>query len=262
VVVITCNPTNNVKSFTTHHTDDERLKPARDLLMSLYPDIDCHNLSFGDIRNELIAINPTSIDHIRRVHEVEIEFWKHSQDTRVDSSDKILGFDCGGHQWVCEVAFPCGTLPEPNLKDIQYIERLIDLIEKNQLTAHFPIEQRWSTASSGLLSPAYHTDLNHLFTWVGIIMYLSLHDQQKRDLVTQSFQKYKDCYSVNLWDEFKVKEHWPKMEFPDDEQARQRLYKRIHQSYPTHQIISLRKELDPKEILSNPFISYLFSEHK
>lgn len=29
-------------------------------------------------------------------------------------SDEILGFDCGGQQWVLETAFPAGTQQQPD----------------------------------------------------------------------------------------------------------------------------------------------------
>lgn len=56
-----------------------------------------------------------------QVNNAEAEFWRRSQGTRVDYSDKILGFECGGQQWVNEVSFPVGTLDEPNGKDLDYM---------------------------------------------------------------------------------------------------------------------------------------------
>lgn len=37
-----------------------------------------------------------------------------SEGTRVGWSDELLGFDCGGQQWVLEVAFPAGTVEQPD----------------------------------------------------------------------------------------------------------------------------------------------------
>ena len=42
--------------------------------------------------------------------QAEAEFWRRSEGYRVGWTDQILGFDCGGEQWVLEVAFPTGTL--------------------------------------------------------------------------------------------------------------------------------------------------------
>lgn len=44
----------------------------------------------------------------------------------MDFSDRILGFECGGQQWVNEVCFPVGTLKEPNGKDLDYMVRSND----------------------------------------------------------------------------------------------------------------------------------------
>ena len=41
--------------------------------------------------------------------QAEADFWKRSEGYRTGWSDEILGFDCGGEQWVLEVAFPTGT---------------------------------------------------------------------------------------------------------------------------------------------------------
>lgn len=42
--------------------------------------------------------------------QAEAEFWRRSEGYRIGWSDDILGFDCGGKQWVLEVSFPTGTL--------------------------------------------------------------------------------------------------------------------------------------------------------
>lgn len=43
-------------------------------------------------------------DWVAAVNQAEAEFWKLSSGTRVGWSDEILGFDCGGQQWVLEVS--------------------------------------------------------------------------------------------------------------------------------------------------------------
>lgn len=58
---------------------------------------------------------------VGQVNAAEVEFWRRSQGTRVDYSDRILGFECGGQQWVNEVSFPVGTLKEPDGRDLEYM---------------------------------------------------------------------------------------------------------------------------------------------
>ena len=52
--------------------------------------------------------------HLRlhRLHTVqaEAEYWKGKEGYERGWSDWLLGFDCGGQQWVLETAFPCGTV--------------------------------------------------------------------------------------------------------------------------------------------------------
>jgi len=267
VVVITCNISTQDNSLEKNQLStyslDEKLKSARDLLLTLKPNLkpeSYKNHSFTDLRDDLLEIDPINVEYVKKINQAEAQFWRLSQENRTLSSDSILLFQCGGQQWVNEVAFPCGTLVEPNLNDIEYSERLLQIIEENNIPAPSPIEQRWTSRSTGLLSPAYSPHPEELFTWIGIIMYLPLHDQQKRDLVTQVFRKYRKLCR-ELWDKYRIKEHWAKLEFPEEETEKQILYQRIRGSYPLSYFISLRKELDPKEILANPFISYIFSEH-
>ena len=41
--------------------------------------------------------------------QAEAEYWKCNQGYRTGWSDELLGFDCGGQQWVLETCFPAGT---------------------------------------------------------------------------------------------------------------------------------------------------------
>ena len=50
---------------------------------------------------------------------------RRSQGSRIDWSDRVLGFDCGGQQWVSEVAFPTGTRAAPSGADLGYMTDLL-----------------------------------------------------------------------------------------------------------------------------------------
>lgn len=67
----------------------------------------------------------TPLHVIAQVNAAEAEFWRRSQGNRVDFSDRILGFECGGQQWVNEVSFPVGTLEKPDGKDLDYMVRQV-----------------------------------------------------------------------------------------------------------------------------------------
>ena len=123
-------------------------------------------LSFTELRDKLLALAPLDQEHIIKVNQAEAEFWRKSEGYRVGWSDEILGFDCGGQQWVSETCFPAGTLAKPNMKDLEYIEKLKQLIEKERIPAPAPIEQRWTARSKSPMSPASSSSNDDIFSWV------------------------------------------------------------------------------------------------
>lgn len=123
-------------------------------------------LSFTELRDKLIALDPLNKNHIIKVNQAEAEFWKKSEGYRVGWSDEILGFDCGGQQWVSETCFPAGKLAKPSMKDLEYIEELKQVIEKEEIPAPAPIEQRWTSSSRSPLSPASSPSEDDIFSWV------------------------------------------------------------------------------------------------
>lgn len=127
---------------------------------------DINEFSFTELRDKLLALDPLNKEHVVKVNQAEAEFWRKSEGYRVGWSDEILGFDCGGQQWVSETCFPAGTLAKPNMKDIEYIEELKQLIEKENIPAPAPIEQRWTACSKSPLSPASSSAEDDIFSWV------------------------------------------------------------------------------------------------
>lgn len=79
-------------------------------------------------------------------------------------SDTKLQFECGGQQWVSEVGFRCGSYDQPDGQDLEYMTRLLQLIEDSDIPAPSPIEQRWTSASSSKLSIAAADDPSALFS--------------------------------------------------------------------------------------------------
>lgn len=141
----------------------------------------------------MLALDPLNKDHVVKVNQAEAEFWRKSEGYRVGWSDEILGFDCGGQQWVSETCFPVGTLRKPNMEDLQYIEDLKKLIEKEKLPAPAPIEQRWTAHSKSLMSPASSSSEDDIFSWVILFVILFSHSLS---LLTDTF----DSFNFNtLW---------------------------------------------------------------
>lgn len=236
------------------------------------------NLNFAQLRDRLLNLAPLNLAHIQEVNQAEALFWRNSQDERVNDSTKILGFECGGEQWVLEVCFPIGTLQEATGKDITFVKKLIGIIQANSIAAPCPIEQRWTARSTSCMSPAYADNPDEIFSWVGIIMYLPAgqNEHQKKE-ITKAFKQYTSRIAP-LCEEYNAHAHWAKIEIPssDDqlertwiefltgvgvkttEQREQQMRDRLAKRYPVEEFNEYRKALDPKGILSNDLVVKLF----
>ena len=138
VVVVTCDPIVEGMPLpeTTPPDEFEATRPLRDLLLRTSQ---AHgkpvaakaaaSMNFAQLRDALLALAPLDRSHVIEVNKAESLFWSKAEGWRVDWSDKILGFECGGHQWVSEVCFPCGTLSEPDGRDLGYMKELLAMIE-------------------------------------------------------------------------------------------------------------------------------------
>ncbi|XP_008808781.2 L-galactono-1,4-lactone dehydrogenase 2, mitochondrial [Phoenix dactylifera] len=268
VVVVQCNPLSKWKTpkFKSKYGKDEALQNVRDLYrdsLDKYrvevgkdePDID--ELSFTELRDKLLALDPLNKDHVIKINQAEAAYWRKSEGYRVGWSDEILGFDCGGQQWVSETCFPAGTLAKPSMKDLDYIEELMQLIQSEEIPAPAPIEQRWTAHSKSLMSPASSSG-EDIFSWVGIIMYLPTMDARQRKEITEEFFSYRHLTQTRLWDEYSAYEHWAKIEVPKDKDELAALQERLRRRFPVDAYNKARRELDPNRILSNNMLEKLF----
>lgn len=278
VVVVKCNPVSKWRGppkFKPKYSMDEAIQHVRDLYRESLEkyrageiavksrdnsETDVDELSFTELRDKLLALDPLDKDHVIKVNQAEAEFWRKSEGYRVGWSDDILGFDCGGQQWVSETCFPAGTLSNPSMKDIEYIEDLKKLIEKQEIPAPAPIEQRWTARSKSLMSPASSTGEDDIFSWVGIIMYLPTTDPRQRKEITEEFFHYRRLSQKQLWDLYSAYEHWAKIEVPKDKEELAALQARLRNRFPVDAYNKARRELDPNKILSNNMLDKIFPE--
>lgn len=276
VVVVRCNPLSKWKGmpkFKPKYSKDEAMQQIRDLYQeslkkyrgeevvsksSNDDEPDINELSFTELRDKLLALNPLNKDHVIKVNQAEAEFWRRSEGYRLGWSDEILGFDCGGQQWVSEICFPAGTLAKPNMKDIEYIEKVMQLIEKEHIPAPAPIEQRWTASSKSPMSPASSLAEDDIFSWVGIIMYLPTMDARQRKEITEEFFHYRRLTQTQLWDQYSAYEHWAKIEVPKDKDELAALQGRLRKRFPVDAYNKARREFDPNRVLSNNMLEKLF----
>lgn len=239
-------------------TEAQRLEPFVKLYLSGKiegaKEADVQGLSATQLRDLLLAANPLNKDWVVHVNRAEEEYWKRSSGQRVGWSDEILGFDCGGQQWVLETAFPVANsldqVPASGSKDILYMEALLHEIKKAGIPAHSPIEQRWTSGSSSAMSPAAGPP-DSVHCWVGVIMYLP-DDPAKREQVTEAFRKYTRLVQDKLMPRFNATWHWAKLE-PDNADLAQ-LRKRIDARFPSRLLAMYRNLLDPKDVLGNEWL--------
>eukprot|EP00929_Paragymnodinium_shiwhaense_P046839 TRINITY_DN23829_c0_g1_i2.p1 TRINITY_DN23829_c0_g1~~TRINITY_DN23829_c0_g1_i2.p1 ORF type:complete len:582 (+),score=124.91 TRINITY_DN23829_c0_g1_i2:74-1819(+) len=233
----------------------ERVQPLQDLLRSLQPD--CGALegdNFAALREKLLKINPLDPAHVAAVNKAEAEFWKRSTGERIADSTQILGFECGGVQWVLENCFPAGTLSSPSMADIDYIVGMKEIIERDGIAAHSPIEQRWTARSTSPLSPAHSKNADAIFSWVGIIMYITGDDE----VASQTRDRFKE-YAMHHADktfQYGGVFHWGKIDlnFHDGSERAEALKQQMRRRFDVTYFKELRRKLDPKGILSNRLI--------
>eukprot|EP00897_Mesotaenium_endlicherianum_P007247 jgi/Mesen1/6550/ME000334S05899 len=234
-------------------------------------------LSFTQLRDKLLALDPLNQRHVAAINAAEAQYWALSEGYRVGWSDEILGFDCGGQQWVSEVALPArraarGLLSPffgPLQEDLRFMEDVMKFIEEHKIAAPAPIEQRFSRGSRSPLSPVSsgggggggrageRPDKNELHSWVGIIMYLPTDDEEERRAITRKFFEYKYGTARALWDKYGAHEHWAKIEVPEDEETKTWMKERLRKRFPLDKFDKWRAELDPKNILANDLIDEL-----
>ena len=137
--------------------------------------------------NDILS-KPLDIDHVTKINNEEILLFSNKK-SRINRNDKILTFNCGPKQLVCEIAIPIGTdIDTYNRNDIKLMDELLIIINEKKIPAHGPIEQRWSLGSPSVLSPVY-SETNTFFSWIGIILYLTDNDEQN-DEIKKCFKSY------------------------------------------------------------------------
>ena len=214
-------------------------------------------LSFADLRDQLIKLNPLDKDWIVRVNRAEAEFWKRNQGYAVGDSGGVLGFDCGGQQWVHEVGFPTGSLERSGGQDLAYMEELLKCIEARGIPAPAPLEQRWTSTSSSALSVGSHPDPEEVHSWVGVIMYLPSDDEAERAAITAAFGDY--CAHKHEIDRaYGAWPHWAKIEMPATPEGVAEMKEAARRRFPVREFAAARRELDPKGILANALVEELF----
>jgi L-galactono-1,4-lactone dehydrogenase len=149
------------------------------------------------------------------------------------------------------------------------MEDLLDGIEKNNIPAHAPLEQRWSASSSSYMSPAYYDGTtNGLYSWVGIINYLpsgnvlSTPEQEavQRQEITNIFTGPYCKLLRHIGKAYDATSHWAKLEVPKSIWEIIDLQLHLSARFPTDKFNAYRSKLDPNNILASTFVNTLFGK--
>jgi len=289
VVVVTNDPEDSFDSetdwkkdadATPKFSDDERFQPLRELLLELtkeqkekedawsmdnndsnagekqpITEESLQGMGFGELRDALLAFDPLDVEHVKRCNRAEAEFWKRSQGYQVRPSHELLQFDCGGQQWVLETCFPTGKQEKNNGNDMQFMQDLLEGIERENIPAPAPIEQRWSASSSSIMSPAHDGTLNGLHCWVGIIYYLPTEDESQRRSITNEFTGTYSDLMRSVGGPYGATSHWAKLEQPKSLWKLVDLKLHYQQKFPLSKFNSVRAWLDPKNLMANDLLN-------
>jgi L-galactono-1,4-lactone dehydrogenase len=233
--------------------EEQRVEPLKSLIRQLRPDCgDLGGQNFAQLREQLLALDPLDPEHVAKVNQAEAEFWRLSEGERIGDSTAILGFECGGVQWVLENCFPCGTISNPSLADIDYVVEIKETIERERIAAASPIEQRWTSRSSSPMSPAYSPDEGAIFSWVGVIMYIT--DEQRAPAIKDAFRSYAEKHADQTF-KYRGTFHWAKVDLNFHKGRRQsELSECMRRRFDLQEFNVLRKKLDPENILGNTLI--------
>lgn len=141
------------------------------------------------------------------------------------------------------------------MQDLRYMADVLDLIEREQIAAPAPIEQRWSASSSAPMSPAHAENPTDVHSWVGIIMYLPTEDPTTRAAITDAFNHYARLCETEIMPKYGAKWHWAKLEPGEDEERLARIQQYLKQQYDVRRFNHVRRTLDPQNNLGNQWLN-------
>jgi len=172
---------------------------------------------------------PNSLSPVPHVNKFYRHYFFNQNTLRCDKSYKILTFDCLFKQYVNEWCIPIDAVEEAltKLKEIQ---------GSADVTAHFPIEIRFTSGDDIWLSPSYQRDS----AWIGIIMYRPF----GKDIPYKSyFKKYEQ-----LMHSLGGRPHWAKAFNLETEL--------LSAKYPRWKDwLRVRQRMDPHHLFINSFLS-------
>jgi L-galactono-1,4-lactone dehydrogenase len=135
------------------------------------------------------------------------------------------------------------------------MDDLLSLVEKNNVAAPAPIEQRWTASSAAPMSPAYSSDPSKVHSWVGIIMYLPTDEPTTRAAISSAFQGFTSLCERQLMGKYHAKWHWAKLELGEDRERLEWVRRYLKEHYDVQRFNLVRHALDPENNLGNDWLN-------
>lgn len=165
---------------------------------------------------------------------------------------------------------PCGKEGVSSGRDLQYVERLLTMIESQTIAAPAPLQQTWTSSSRSPLSPAFSSQNRALFTWVDMPMYIPA--GADADRVSKAFYHYSSLVEGRMMQRYNARWQWSSLEnfqslavsLPVDETVVASRLQIVHEQLHTQlgpflpSYNRLRSDLDPTSIHSNQWVEDMF----
>lgn len=202
-------------------------------------------------RRALLERGILNTDNIKETNKEEIKFLKTICGERIGHLEKLIVFNCESWKCVFEVAFK-----KEGLNDLEFMKELYEFFEKNNIPAHSPIEQRWTSSSRSWLSPAYSENPNDVYCWVGLLV-MHLHRSNPEE-ANKGLEKFNEISAqlAPLLQKYNAFPHWAKIESVVHSEF---FKKRLHERFPNIERFKiLKKTMDPNRQFANDMINILF----
>jgi L-galactono-1,4-lactone dehydrogenase len=107
------------------------------------------------------------------------------------------------------------------------------------------------------LSPAYSPNAQDIFSWVGVIMYIT--PEEKEAAIRQKFKEYA-MQHADLTFKYGGVFHWGKVDlaFHEGQRRLEDLRSNFRERFDVQSFVEARRRLDPNNILGNRLIDTIF----
>ena len=268
VVVVTSNPVpapeaTNVTPQQRGARNESALAAMRALLDAATAAKVEPKITFADLRAHLLSPVAKHLDpsHVQGVNRAELQYHVEASGESVRPSAQVLAFDCGGEQLVCEVTVRVAASGGPekaNLADVDLAEAMLRRIEELNFPAPGPMEHRWTSGSSSLMSPVPGPP-DAVYGWVGIVMYLTTPEPAERAALIAKFEEYCAVFrAVAAELGVDVRDHWAKLEKPKTPADAKALQASLRGKFPVDEFNAWRRRLDPHNVFASAWTEGVF----